>query len=352
MRYHRDAHNKSVPSGTPSAQQNPTGTKRKRTAAQNSPAGAKKRTLAAPKHTPSALTAQKNTLTAQENTFPVQRDPPVIAQQPLQVSRPGLDNSPIHDLSVEMRLYIIQFRLPRLRKVAIVAKSLLQTRVAPSKPSLVFATKSALSKTCHDLHTLYARELESQVLSCKVPSLALHVRNFDFAPFTSELFPKFKASHRAYFNARPGAITIHLTLTPSFFSRGAGEKGRMLWLAEQELEKDYGESGLANWLEWRAAVEKAGRKISVVYKLERNAKLEGVEDREALRMFLLLFDPLSQGQGELGDIVQEVIRVFKVIKDREDREAQDAVKDLKEDSECEESDEEEEDLEEEEEDSE
>ena len=79
---------------------------------------------------------------------------------------------------------------------------------------------------------------------------------------------------------------------------------------------------------------------------------EGVEDREALRMFLLLFDPLSQGQGELGDIVQEVIRVFKVIKDREDREAQDAVKDLKEDSECEESDEEEEDLEEEEEDSE
>lgn len=188
-------------------------------------------------------------------------------------------------------------------------------------------------------------------MKCEVPSLHLHVRNFDFAPFINELFPKFEDSHRAYFNARPGAITIHLTLTPSFFSRGVGEQELMEWLAGRDLERTRWKTGFIQWLEWREVQEDAGKKVSVVYKLKRNADVEGVEDREALRMFLLLFDPLSKGEGELGGIWPEVRRVFKVIKDVEDREAQEAQEeeeDLREEEVEPEPEEEEEELEEEE----
>jgi hypothetical protein len=319
MRYHRDAHNKSVQKEISPAQNKPTGTKRKRTAAQNNPAGATQRTLAAPKH---SVSAPNNTPSALEKTVSAQDDSSVTAEQP-PTNRNGLENSPIDSLPVELRLAIIQFRMQNLRKVTIVAKSLLQKKVNPSsKPALVFATKSALSKTCYDLHVQHATELESRFMKCEVPSMHLHVRNFDFEPFTSELFAKFEDSHRAYFDARPGAITIHLTLTPSFFSRGVGEKELMEWLAARDLERTLWKNGLSQWLEWRAAQEEAGKKVSVVYKLKRNANVEGVEDREALRMFLLLFDPLGRGEGELGGIWPEVRKVFKELKDKEDEEAQ------------------------------
>lgn len=323
MRCHRDAHDKSAKKDNISAPNNSTGAKRKRSATQKNPAGAKKRALAAPKHT---LSAEENTLSAQENAVPAINDPPVTARQP-PAPRNGLDNSPINALPAELRLSIIQFKLQGLRKVAIVSKSMVQSDDAvpaakTSEPSLVFVTESALSKTCHALHTQYADELASQVAKCKVPSLALHVRDFDFTPFTRELFSTFKDSHRAFFNAREGAITIYLTLTPSFFARGYGECGRMVWLAKRDLERLGRQNGLIQWLEWRKAEEKAGRKVSVAYKLLRNHEVEGVEDREALRQFMLLFDPLSRGEGDVGGILQKIIEVFKEIKDSEARAAQ------------------------------
>jgi hypothetical protein len=248
-----------------------------------------------------------------------------------QIPRHGLDNSPLGALATELRRSIVELQLQNLRKVAIVPKSMLQgdddDALDPNEPSLVFATKAALSKTCHALHTEYAEELESQVLKCNVPNLALHVCDFDFTPLTRELFSKFKDSHRAFFNARAGAITIHLRLTPSFFERVDGENGRVVWLAGRDLQRRGKKNGLIQWLEWRKAEEKAGRKVSVAYRLERNYEVEGVEDREALRQFMLLFDPLSRGEGDIGRIVQEIIRVFKVIKDKEDREAQEEQED-------------------------
>jgi len=321
MRYPRSAHNKPLEKEKPSAQNKPTGTKRKRTAAQDNPASARKKTLAAPKRTPSA---QKDTDSAQENTPSAQINPPVTAMQP-QIPRHGLDNSPLGALATELRRSIVELQLQNLRKVAIVPKSMLQgdddDALDPNEPSLVFATKAALSKTCHALHTEYAEELESQVLKCNVPNLALHVCDFDFTPLTRELFSKFKDSHRAFF-ARAGAITIHLRLTPSFFDRVDGENGRVVWLAGRDLQRRGKKNGLIQWLEWRKAEEKAGRKVPVAYRLERNYEVEGVEDREALRQFMLLFDPLSRDEGDVGRIVQEIIRVFKVIKGKEDREAQ------------------------------
>jgi len=350
MRYHRDAHNKSVQKENPLAQNNPTGTKRKRTAAQNNPASAKKRPLASPEHTISAL---EDTDSDQENTLTVQNNPPVAAAQP-QNDRNGLENSPIKTLPAELRLAIIQLQLQNPRKVAIVAKSTIDDEddvvlaATSSESSLVFATRAALSKTCHDLHVRYADELESQVMSCKIPNLDLHVRDFDFAPFIRDLFRNFKDSHRAFFNAGPGVVTIHLTLTPSFFAREGGEIGKMRWLAGRDVQRTKNEIGLSRWLKWRAAEEKAGRKVNVAYELKRNADVEGVEDREALRMFILLFDPYSKGEGEIGDIVREIIRVYRDIKDREDHEAQEGLEEVSEqESEYESEDESEEELEEE-----
>ena len=222
MCYPRESHNKGLQKETPPTQNNATGTKRKRTAAQKKPAIAKTRTLAPPKYP----------VTVPENTLPAQNDPSITVRQP-QIPRTGLDNSPVKDLATELRLIVIQLELQNLQKVTIVPKSLLQGDVDapaadPGGPSLVFATKSALSKTCQTLHTEYAGELESQVTQCKVPNLALHVRDFDFTPFTYELFSTFKDSRREFFNARAKAITIHLTLTPSFFARGEGERGRIV----------------------------------------------------------------------------------------------------------------------------
>lgn len=265
----------------------------------------------------------------QKKTPPAQNYPPVTAQQPPQ-DRDGLENSPLGNLAAELRLAIIQYRIQNLQKVGIVAKATLQdedspvSAASPGESSLVFASRSALSKTCYELHTQYANQLQFQLMNCKIPSLALQVVDFDFSPFTRDLFPNFKDSHREYFNARPGAITIHLTLTPSFFARHEGERGRTMWLALRDVEREQKKRGLSQWLEWRKVQEKAGKQVSVAYRLERNYAVEGVEDREALRMFLLLFDPLSKGEGELGGIWPEVRRVFKVIKDLEDHKAQEA----------------------------
>ena len=203
----------------------------------------------------------------------------------------------------------MQLQIQRLRKVSIVPKALITPSATSAEHSLVYTTSSALAKTCYDLHTRYANELRSQVLSRKIPSLKLHVLDFNFAPFTHELFPAFAASHREYFNARPGAITIHLRLTESFFTRAEGEAGKLAWLAK----RDGPDSGLKQWLEWREAEESAGRKVSVAYKVERNKKTEGEEDVEALRLFLLLIDPRSDEVGEVGDFMGAMVKHFKAV---------------------------------------
>jgi hypothetical protein len=46
----------------------------------------------------------------------------------------------------------------------------------------------------------------------------------------------------------------------------------------------------------------------------RNASVEGEQDREALRLFMLLFDPHSDDSGDVGDIVAAVGRFFTVAK--------------------------------------
>lgn len=187
----------------------------------------------------------------------------------------------------------------------------------PNEPSLVYTTKNLLSKTCYDMHTACGEELRSQVMSYKIPTLVLHVHDFDFTPFTRELFDKFEDTHREYFNELAGAIRIHLTITESFFTRAPGEAGRNEWLAKRESEKFQKKSeGLNQWLEWRRAEEEAGKGVTVTYVVERKRAIENVEDMEALRLFMLLFDPYSGVKGEISDIVEAVNEfIGKVRKD-------------------------------------
>lgn len=260
--------------------------------------------------------AMSNMVGNQQQTLSAQDNPPVTttAKGPPK-ARDGLANSRINSLSQELRLAIIQLQLQDLRKVAIVPKSIIQRGIAiptasSDEPSLVYTTESPLSKTCHDLHTAYSNELKSQVLSCKIPTLILHVHNFDFSPLINELFPSFEDVHREYFNARAGTVRIRLTITGSFFPLELGEAMRSDWLLEHENEQ----TGMKQWLEWRQAEEKAGRGVGVAYEVKREVGIEDVDDMEALRMFMLLFDPYSRGEGEIGDVVQAVIEFFAKVR--------------------------------------
>jgi hypothetical protein len=229
--------------------------------------------------------------------------------------RNGFSDSLINTLPPELRIMVMQLLMQRLRKVAIVPKVMAQRDIyspiaSSDGPSLVFTTKCPLARTCYQLHTEYVSELRTQIFASKVPTLILHVLNFDFSPIIRELLYRFNDENREYFNARAGAISIRLKLTDSFFDRVAGENGRMEWLEEKYSET----TGLSQWLAWRAAEESAGRKLAVTYKVTRNASVEGVEDREALRLFMLLFDPENDAPGDVGDIVEAVGRFFTVVR--------------------------------------
>jgi hypothetical protein len=256
----------------------------------------------------------------QQQAISTQDDPPVTSEEPPK-DRNGLANSSIDKLSPEMRLAVIKFLMQPPRRVAIVSKAVFQQAKAtayPNEPSLVYTTKTPLSKTCYDMHTACAEELRSQVMSYKIPTLVLHVHDFDFTPFTNELFSKFEDTHREYFNELAGAVRIHLTITESFLAREPGEAGRNEWLAKRETEMFQKKSeGLIQWLEWRKAEQEAGKGLTVTYVVERKRAIENVEDMEALRLFMLLFDPYSEGEGEISDIVEAVIDfVEKVNKEK------------------------------------
>jgi hypothetical protein len=261
-------------------------------------------------------TAQDNPPVTQDDTLTVtvaQDDPPVTAEE-TQVDRKGLTDSPLNLLPAELRLEIMKLYIQRLRRIAIIPKALTEDHdVTPTttstEPSLVFTSGYPLLQTCHQLHAEYTDELRARALGCKIPKLVLHVRDFDFSPFTRELFPCFEDSHRKYFNARAGAITIHLTITEAFFTRAEGEEGLIEWLEDREDEP----ARLWKWFEWREAEEKAGRKVKVTYIVERNVDIESRKDMEALRMYMLLVDPYSDKDGEVGDLVQAMIKFFKAV---------------------------------------
>jgi hypothetical protein len=52
--------------------------------------------------------------------------------------------------------------------------------------------------------------------------------------------------------------------------------------------------------------------------VKRNRDIESVEDMQALRMFMLLFDPYSDKDkdGDVGVVVQAMIRFFKAVEKR------------------------------------
>lgn len=312
MRYPRNAHNTGAQKKTSPIPDKPTGIKKKTLSAQNKPSSAAKKTPSAAKDT---LVAQNNSAGTQNDTLAAtaQDDQPVSAEE-VPKERNGLADSPLNQFPPELRLSIIKRHMPRLRRIAIIPKSLTQQAdatptTASNEPSLVFTTRNPFLKTCYQLHTEYTSELRSSILRREIPTLILHVHNFDFSPLTRELFSSFEDRHREYFNDRAGAIRIRLTITKSFFTRPWGEVGLINWLEARESEQ----TGLKQWLGWKQAEEEAGRAISVAYEVKREQEIENVDDMETLRLFMLLFDPYSRAGGEIGDIVQAFIEFFQKV---------------------------------------
>jgi hypothetical protein len=188
-----------------------------------------------------------------------------------------------------------------IQNLEIVPKAMTQkdhdsSTASPDGPSLVFRARcQPLARTCYHLHNDYAVAPKTMITTLEVPTLTVHVLNFDFSPFVQELFSRFEAAHRKHFNDRAGAITIRLTITPSFLEAAEGSDARF------------------NWLEWKTAEARAERDFPVAYKVTRNALIESNEDREALRLFMLLFDPLSNKDGDVCDIVKVVAKFFKAV---------------------------------------
>ncbi|GAB7327199.1 hypothetical protein MBLNU13_g11103t1 [Cladosporium sp. NU13] len=310
MRYPRNAHNTGAQMATSPVPKKPTGIEKENPLGPKKASSAAKKPSSAAKSTPAT---QNNPISTQNSTLTgTAQDDPLVSAEVVPKERNGLADSLLKKFPSELRLSIIKRHMPRLRGIAVIPKSLTQqanaTPIAASnEPSLVFTTTNPFIKTCHQLHTEYTSELRSSVLRREIPTLILHVHNFDFSPLIRELFPSFEDGHREYFNNRAGAIRIRLTITKSFFDRAPKEVGLLDWLEEQESEQ----TGLKQWLEWKQAEEEAGREISVAYEVKREEEIEHVDDMEALRMFMLLFDPYSRGEGEIGDIVQAVIEFFE-----------------------------------------
>lgn len=224
MRFPRKAHNTGAQKKTSPVPNKPAGIKK------NGPSAPKKKALAAAKHTPAGT--QNNILTA-------------TTQEDLTVSagvapkeHNGLADSLLKIFPRELRLSIIKRHMPRLRRIAVIPKSLTQQAnatptAASNEPSLVFTTRNPFIKTCHELHTEYTGELRSSVLRREIPTLILHVHNFDFSHLIRELFSSFEDGHREYFNDRAGAIRICLNITKAFFARAPGEVGLLDWLEQR-----------------------------------------------------------------------------------------------------------------------
>lgn len=230
----------------------------------------------------------------------------------------GLLHSPLGNVPPEMRLAIMQLSLQSVQKIAIAPKGMTTPKdhnnlpaktsnESSSSSSLVFTTRHPLANSCRQLRAEYTNELKSRVFARKIPTLHLHVIDFDFSLVVRELLSHFTAAHREYFNARAHSIRIYLTITDAFTRVSDDEGGVVAWLERKQSD----EGGLKQWLEWREAEESAGRKIEVDFKITRGKSVKSADGMEVLRLFLLLFDPEMDDEGEVGDIMVPMIAFFK-----------------------------------------
>lgn len=230
------------------------------------------------------------------------------------LKRNGLSASPLGQIPVETRLAIMQLSTQPIEKITIVPRAMTRDDydapvVGSEAPSLVFTSKNLFAKACRQVYEEHADALKTQLFSLRIPTLHLHVLNFDFSLVTLEILSNFTAVHRQFFNARAHSICIHLTITDAF-THLPDEGGRLRWLERKAAE----EEGPKKWLEWRAAEDSADRKITIDYKIARERSVKSADDTESLRLFLLLFDPYSDGQGDMGDIMRPMVAFFKAFK--------------------------------------
>jgi len=215
------------------------------------------------------------------------------------IVRTGLEDSPIGKLPPELRLRIIQQFIQSTERVAVVPKAFGRKTfdapfLRPDEPQLVFTTTNPLAETCTQLHEEYTKALKSHVLSCKAPNLVLHVLDFDFSPIINEILSAFLAANRQYYYSRAHSVNIQLTITEAF-ARLPDEKG------------------LGDWLQWRATEESVGRGVNVRYAVQLMGSTEGANEMEALRYFLILYDPYSTASGEVGDIMRAMKAFFEIV---------------------------------------
>lgn len=212
---------------------------------------------------------------------------PIITNSTV-IIRQGLDTSPLGRLPPELRDEIIQLLTTTTPKIIIAPRALTRATLTtpalrPDEPELVYITTAALSKTCTQLNSDYAKALAPRIRQCKAPILVLHVLDFDFAPFVQEVFAQFADATRAFYSQRPRTIRIEMTISDAF-ARVPDERR------------------LASWLQWRAAEESAGRGFRVYYTVRREGSTKGVNEMESLRYSLLLHDPYNEEEEEEGDV--------------------------------------------------
>jgi hypothetical protein len=211
--------------------------------------------------------------------------------------RDGLATSTLVKLPQELLHSVNKLLMQHVRKVVVVPRVMTRKHIlapleSPDEPMLVLTTNSPLARTSTRMYNEYASALRTQILSLQVPRLELHVLDFDFSPVTRELLSHFNATHRKFFNTSPNTITVRLTITKTFTN-----------LPD--------EGGFRRWLEWRASEESADRKINVKYEIVCCKSIKTANDMEALRFWLLLFDPFSDSDGEVGDIMKVMLGFFK-----------------------------------------
>jgi hypothetical protein len=211
--------------------------------------------------------------------------------------RNGLANSTIAKLPRELLHEVDKILMQQIRKVVVVPRVMTRKHAlapleSPDGPALALTTKIALARTSTYMYNEHAAALRSQILSLQVPRLELHVLDFDFSPITRELLAHFNGTHRKFFNTKPNTITIRLTITKTFTN-----------LPD--------EGGFRRWLEWRESEESADRKINVKYDIVRGKSVKAANDMEALRFWWLLFDPYGDSEGDVGNIMKEMLGFFK-----------------------------------------
>ncbi|KAM0710940.1 hypothetical protein Q7P35_001678 [Cladosporium inversicolor] len=218
------------------------------------------------------------------------------------IIRHGLDTCPLGRLATELRQDILHRATSSITKVIIVPRALTrETPITPAlrhdEPELVLITTAPISKTCTQLSEDYTTALKSQLRNCHASTIVLHVLDFDFTPFTREVFGQFSDEQRAFYNQRPRTIRIEMTITDAF----------ALLPDERRLE---------SWLQWRAAEESAGRGVRVYYTVRKESSTTGVNDMESVRYSMLLIDPYyDEMEGDVGKIMEAMRKWFQRVAD-------------------------------------